>query len=77
MVDARRVDPEYGGSLPKYLDGTLPGTARWRHPVLGNEDEWTNQTGSPWFFSTIEANADRVERAVLKVMGDIADEITR
>lgn len=30
-VNAAKVGP-YGASLPRYLDGSIPGYSRWRHP---------------------------------------------
>ena len=74
-VDADQVDPQYGASLPRYLDGELQQWRRWRHPVFGHTDRWVSQTGSPWFFRTIRRHESRVRRAIARAMQDIAREI--
>lgn len=68
-------DAKYGAALAKYLDGTLPGYKRWRHPVFGNQELWEEQTGQPWFFVTIMANANRFEQACVDAVNDIIGEI--
>ncbi|MDN5853523.1 MAG: hypothetical protein L0K86_11890, partial [Actinomycetia bacterium] len=40
-VDGSQVDPAYGRSLAWYLNGV----GRWRHPVFGNENVWSQQWG--------------------------------
>jgi hypothetical protein len=77
VVDAAQVDARYGHSLPRYLDGELRQSRRWRHQVFGNEEVWTQQTGAPWFFRTFRSHADAVERGLAKAMDDVADDITR
>lgn len=75
-VDAERVDPQYGGSLPRYLDGELQQWRRWRHPVFGDKERWAQQTGSPWFFRTIRRHEGRVQQALERAMDDVANDIT-
>lgn len=76
VVHADQVDPYYGASLPRYLDGELQGWRRWRHPVFGDRETWVQQTGSPWFFVTVRKASGRIEAAVRKAMDDVARDIT-
>lgn len=81
IVDGNKVlepgqEPKYGASLPRYLDASLPGYIRWRHPVFGREDiPWEQQRGQPWFFSTINRHERRyraaLERAIDRVLAEI------
>lgn len=75
IVDAKKVGP-YGASLPRYLDGTIGVYRRWRHPVFGNTDVWTEQSGSAWFFVTMQRRAPAFQREVLKAMDAIERELT-
>lgn len=68
-------DERYGAALAKYLDATLPGYKKWRHPVFGNTEVWEEQTGKPWFFVTIMANAERFEDACEQAINEIIGEI--
>ena len=77
VVDAGQVDPRYGHSLPRYLDGELRQSRRWRHPVFGDEDTWSQQAGAPWFFRTFRAHAANVEKELTKAMDSVADDIAR
>lgn len=74
-VDAEQVDPQYGASLSRYSDGELQKWRRWRHPVFGDEETWVQQTGSPWFFTTIRKSASRVEQAIEDAMDDVARDV--
>lgn len=71
-VNAAKVGP-YGRSLPRYLDGSLARYSRWRHPVFGQPTVWSEQSGSAWFFATVQSRAGTFQRAVLDAM----DETTR
>lgn len=76
IVDANKVDPKYGASLPRYLDGSLPRYRAWRHPVFGS-DAWVEQSsGSAWFFSTMERRAPTFLRAVLDAMDETERDLT-
>lgn len=66
----------YGRTLPKYSDAELTRYKRLRHPVFGNRENWVQQQGSPWFFTTIRRHRRAFRRAVFEAMDDIADEIT-
>lgn len=70
-VDGAAVDPGYGRSLTWYLDGF----GRWRHPVYGHEDRWTQQTGQEVFFATLAAVAPRVENDINRVIDEVARRI--
>ena len=74
-VDAKKLGP-HGHSLPRYLDGTIRSYRRWRHPVFGNRDVWTEQSGSAWFFVTMRRRAPTFQREVLRVMADVERELT-
>lgn len=75
VVQADQVDEKYGASLPRYLDGELQGWRRWRHPVFGDPEVWVQQTGMPWFFTTIRRKGPRIESAIKRAMSDVADDI--
>ncbi|MGH8010248.1 MAG: hypothetical protein ACREQ3_24910, partial [Candidatus Binatia bacterium] len=58
-VSERRFG-DYGVTLPRYLDSSLPRWQRWRHPVFWPGPIGTapakrvvQQRGQPWFFTTI------------------------
>lgn len=70
----RRVDAAYP-TLPKYLDSTLGRFDRWRHPVFGHMDVWTQQRGEPWFFVTVRRHARAFRRAVFDAIRSINDKI--
>lgn len=76
LVRADEVDPNYGASLPRYLDGELRGWRRWRHPVFGDQETWVQQAGSPWFFTTIRRNGARIESVIRRAMDAVANDIT-
>ena len=44
--------------------------------VFGDPEVWVQQTGSPWFFTTIRRNAGRIEGAVRRAMDAVVDTIT-
>jgi hypothetical protein len=75
-VSAARFGP-YGTSMPRYLDASLPKCRTFRHPVFGNREVWTEQSGSPWFFVTINKHRARFRRAVFEAMDELAKELAR
>jgi len=68
-------DPKYGAVLAKYMDSTLPGYQKWRHPVFGNTEVWEEQRGQPWFFVTIMENAATFEAACVEAVNEVIREI--
>ena len=76
VVEGDRVDRRYGTSLPRYLDGELPKSRRWRHQVFGNAEVWAQQAGAPWFFRTVRDRADDVEKSLTKAMDDVVRDLT-
>lgn len=66
-----KVDPVYGRSLTKGLDGL----GRWRHPVMGNREVWTTQKGQEVFYSNVHRFESRWRAGIERVMGDIAAQI--
>lgn len=70
-VDARAVDGAYGPTLVRGLNGQ----GRWRHPVFGNTDAWTQQTGQNVFEPTIRENEPRFEAGLQRVIDEVAREI--
>jgi len=72
LVSARKFG-DYGTTLPKYMDGEMPGYGRWRHPVYGNTNVWADQKGQPWFFVTIRQHATDFRKAVLAALDEIID----
>lgn len=47
----------------------------WRHPTFGHEP-WQQQKGRPFFEAPIEANAEKVEAAVLEAMNDAIEHLS-
>jgi hypothetical protein len=70
-VSGNRVDPRYGKSITRGLDGL----GRWRHPVHGNREVWVQQTGQEVFYATARRFEPRFRRGVEQVMEDVAREI--
>ncbi|TAK32328.1 MAG: hypothetical protein EPO40_03095 [Myxococcaceae bacterium] len=68
-VDAGQVDSVYGGSLTRGLNGM----GRWRHPVFGNANAWTQQAGQEVFYSTLRGRA--WEPPLERVVDETAREI--
>jgi hypothetical protein len=79
IVDAAKVgedNPVHGITLPRYLDATLPGYIRWRHPVFGRDDiPWQQQRGQPWFFATINRHERRYRDAVGRAVDRVLNEL--
>lgn len=82
-VSANRVDPQYGVTLPRYLDASLGGRwVRWRHPIfwpgpIGTAParRVTQQKGSPYFFDTINRHKEDFSRAVDQAAQDALREM--
>lgn len=68
-VESNRVDPRYGRSLTKGLDGL----GRWRHPVYGR---WTadgaQQYGQEVFYSTLSRYETQWRAGVERAMEETA-----
>jgi hypothetical protein len=81
IVDSTKVlepgqEAIYGATLPRYLDATLPGYIRWRHPVFGRDDiPWQQQRGQPWFFATINRHERRYRDAVGRAVDRVLNEL--
>lgn len=71
-VNGRRIDPQYGDSLARYL---IAGKKRWRHPIMGNRNVWVGQSGQDVWFDTMRPHLRRFRRAVQSVMDDTAKKI--
>jgi hypothetical protein len=67
-VESKRVDPRYGRSLSFGLDGL----GRWRHPVYGNRDAWTQQTGQEVFYTTLERFEPQWRAGIERAMDETA-----
>lgn len=78
VVSARRFGP-HGVTLPRYLDAELPKWKRWRVPVFWHDlssappTRVVQQTGGPFFFTTIREHRPAFEKAV----DDVAAETKR
>lgn len=70
-VDGAAVDPAYGRSLVWYLNGV----GRWRHPVFGNLNAWTQQAGETVFAPTIRAHEPLWMARLEAVCEEVAREI--
>lgn len=70
QVQGRKVDPRYGQSLTRGLDGL----GRWRHPVYGR-DVWVQQWGSEVFYTTARRFEPRFRARIERVMEDVARQI--
>lgn len=79
-VAGKKVDPEYGRRLSKYLDALPYGKfKRWRHPVFGRWDvpeSARQQKGSPYFAKTIRKHTRDFRKAILAAMDDVENKIT-
>lgn len=71
QVAGRRVDARYGQSLTRGLDGL----GRWRHPVWGNREVWTQQYGQEVFYRTARSFEPRFRARIQRVMEDVARQI--
>lgn len=54
--------PENQRGLPKAIEKRF-----WRHPVYGNSKSWVQQSGQPFFYSTIERALPQIETKVAAV----------
>lgn len=70
-VESNRVDPRYGRTLTYGLDGL----GKWRHPVFGNRNAWTQQSGQEVFFSTLTGFESTWRAGVERAMEATAREI--
>lgn len=70
-VEPSKVDPRYGKSLSYGLDGL----GRWRHPVYGNQNVWTQQYGQEVFFKTLERFETAWQAGIERAMEDAARQI--
>lgn len=70
-VDGPAVDPAYGRSLAWYLNGV----GRWRHPVFGNTNAWTQQRGQTVFAPTLRAHEPLWLARLERVCDEVAREI--
>jgi CubicO group peptidase (beta-lactamase class C family) len=70
-VRSSQVDPRYGRSLTRGLDGL----GRWRHPVFGNRNVWVQNFGQEIFYTTGRSWEPRFRRGVVRVMDDVARQI--
>lgn len=73
-VNERKLGP-YGASMPRYLDGTLRNYRRLRHPVFGNRDVWVAQSGTGFFFETINRHSADFRRAIFGAMDATISEL--
>lgn len=72
-VAGNRVDPRYGRSLTRGLNGM----GRWRFPVWGNrEAPWVQNFGEEVFYTTLRRYEPRWRRGVQRVMDDVARDLT-
>lgn len=70
-VAGKRVDPRYGQSITRGLDGL----GRWRYPVFGNREVWAQNYGSEVFYTTARRFEPRFRSRITRVMEDVAREI--
>lgn len=78
QVDGRKVDPEHGDALVRYLDAELGGYRRWRFPVFGNRDVWRqNRSSGGFFLATVRRRRAVFEKAVRDVCDRAAARINQ
>lgn len=70
-VEGKRVDPVYGQSLSRGLDGL----GRWRYPVFGNRAVRGENFGQEVFYRTLRRHEPRWRRGVIRAMEATAREI--
>jgi hypothetical protein len=50
----------------------------WRHPVMGDREDWVHQMGKPdWFDGPVRARRSEFRKAVADVLDEMADRIRR
>ncbi|MEU8717477.1 hypothetical protein [Streptomyces sp. NPDC048663] len=70
-VDGRKM-PSKQRALQSYMEGVKP---RWRHPVFGT-DVWVQQPAKPYFFRTVEPLGVRTQVRLIKVIDQVAKDIS-
>lgn len=70
-IVAGAVDPTER-ALPRGMDN---GPKGFRHPVYGNREVWVHQRGGSWFREPIAEEGDSVERELMDVLEQMADNI--
>lgn len=68
---------DYGVTLPRRLDGTLPRWRKLRHPVFGNPEVWVEHKGEAYFFVTIRQHKAAFQKAVGLAIDDTKRELAR
>lgn len=68
----RGLPPELA-NMPRHLDS--PGT--FRHPVMGNRENWVSQTGDPWFWKPIRRNLDTFRGEIDQALEDTRQMLER
>lgn len=77
QVDGKKVDPQFGKALVRYLDADTPSYKRWRYPVF-NTGKWAqNRSSGGFFVATVRRNRPSFERSVRAVCDRVAERITR
>lgn len=73
-VQGSKVDPRYGRSLTKGLNGL----GRWRYPVFGrraNPQDWQQNYGTEIFYSTLTRHDPAWRRGIERAMDETARQI--
>lgn len=60
-------------TIPYYMEGRRK--RAWRHPVHGNPNNWVTQKGSPFLMGTVRKHKDSFEKACLKAVHEVLDQI--
>lgn len=76
-VSGRKLGKTHHPKLARYLDASLGRYRRWRHPVFGDRDTWVEQSGQPFFYSTIRRHRRDFRRACFKAMDNVAERISK
>lgn len=71
-VNGKRIDPQYGDNLARYLIG---GKRRWRHPLFGNREVFIQQDSQDVWFETLKPHLREFRKAVQGVIDDITKEL--
>lgn len=76
LVSPRKFG-DYGVTMPRRLDASIPKYRKLRHPVFGNREVWVEHIGDPWFFVTIYKHRARFEKAVDAAIDEMKRELER
>lgn len=73
LINEKRMGSQ--AALPAYMNAE-PGFTEWNHQVFGTST-WVGQAATPWWDETAAPFEDRVQRRLIGVLDQVADQIER